>query len=198
MTRRRIGSGASAVSFGLAAGLAAAGGFATATALGLAGGGAGVLPSTGSAIVPLSDLATRKYESRQKTNQYSKERILGTTSYISASPVLSRRIPVSVRPWRCLRGSHFGPRCATRLLPSSRAPGQSGFPTAKLQRGVTPGTGELFSPRKWRAQFVRLPSRLHEAGAALQPPAEFFVGPANRKELSDPRGTNRGGSSASL
>ena len=121
MTRRRIGSGASAVSFGLAAGLAAAGGFATATALGLAGGGAGVLPSTGSAIVPLSDLATRKYESRQTTNQYSKERILGTTSYISASPVLSRRIPVSVRPWRCFVWFAFW--TALRNAPPSIQPG---------------------------------------------------------------------------
>ena len=123
MTRRRIGSGASAVSFGLAAGLAAAGGFATATALGLAGGGAGVLPSTGSAIVPLSDLATRKYESRQKTNQYSKERILGTTSYISPSPVLSRRIPVfgSYHPMF----AWFVFRTAQRNAPPSIQPGIS-------------------------------------------------------------------------
>ena len=176
MTRRRIGSGASAVSFGLAAGLAAAGGFATATALGLAGGGAGVLPSTGSAIVPLSDLATRKYESRQKTNQYSKERILGTTSYISASPVLSRRIPDSVRIIPCLRGSYFGPRSATGLLPSSRGPAQAHSQWRNFSVAVTPGTGELFSPRKWRAQFVRLPWRLHEAGAGLRPPAESFAG----------------------
>jgi hypothetical protein len=73
MTRRRIGSGGSALSFGFAAGFAAAGGFATAVAPVLAAGGAGVLPSTGSAIFPLSDLSIKNYESRQSLNQNTKE-----------------------------------------------------------------------------------------------------------------------------
>ncbi len=57
MTRRRSGSGGSALSLGFAAGFAAAGGFAVATAPVFAAGGAGVLPSTGSAIFPLLDLS---------------------------------------------------------------------------------------------------------------------------------------------
>ena len=57
ITRLRIGSGGSALSLAFAAGLAAAGGFAAATAPGFGAGGAGVLPSTGSAIFPLLDLS---------------------------------------------------------------------------------------------------------------------------------------------
>src|ERR1700688_2277352 len=57
MTRLRIGSGGSALSLAFAAGLGAAGGFAAGTAPALAIGGAGVLPSTGSAIFPLLDLS---------------------------------------------------------------------------------------------------------------------------------------------
>src|SRR6202162_6550433 len=59
MTRLRIGSGGSAFSLGFAAGFGAAGGLAAGTAPALAIGEAGVLPSTGSAIFPLSDLSIK-------------------------------------------------------------------------------------------------------------------------------------------
>src|SRR5216683_1561025 len=57
MTRLRMGSGGSALSLAFAAGLAAAGGFGATTVPVFATGGAGVLPSTGSAIFPLLDLS---------------------------------------------------------------------------------------------------------------------------------------------
>ena len=96
-----MGSGGSAVSFGFAAGFAAgAGGLAGAAAPVLAAGGAGVLPSTGSAIFPLSDLSMN-YES-SIVEQTHLTRILETTSYISASPYLSSRIQI----WQ--RSCHLG------------------------------------------------------------------------------------------
>jgi hypothetical protein len=88
-----MGSGGSALSFGFAAGLAAAGGFAAGTAPALAVGGAGVLPSTGSAIFPLSDLSTYIMNRDYSCTGFLRA-IFGTTSYISATPFLSRRIPV--------------------------------------------------------------------------------------------------------
>src|ERR1700692_3370585 len=59
MKRLRRGSGGSAFSLGFAAGFGAAGGLAAGTAPALAIGEAGVLPSTGSAIFPLSDLSIK-------------------------------------------------------------------------------------------------------------------------------------------
>lgn len=52
-----MGSGGSALSLGFAAGLAAAGGFGATAVPAFVIGGAGVLPSTGSAIFPLLDLS---------------------------------------------------------------------------------------------------------------------------------------------
>ena len=52
-----MGSGGSALSLAFAAGFGAAGGFGATTVPAFAAGGAGVLPSTGSAIFPLSDLS---------------------------------------------------------------------------------------------------------------------------------------------
>src|SRR6202140_1090245 len=57
MTRLRMGSGGSALSLGFAAAFGVAGGFGPPTVPALATGGAGVLPSTGSAIFPLLDLS---------------------------------------------------------------------------------------------------------------------------------------------
>src|ERR1700722_5027875 len=57
ITRLRMGSGGAALSLGFAAAFGAAGGFGATTVPALATGGAGVLPSTGSAIFPLLDLS---------------------------------------------------------------------------------------------------------------------------------------------
>ena len=92
-----MGSGASAFSLGFAAGLAATGGFGATTVPAFAIGGAGVLPSTGSAIMPLLYLL----ESNMSRTDGSADFYV-TASYISATPCLSRRIPYFVR--FCFRG----------------------------------------------------------------------------------------------
>src|ERR1700693_468602 len=106
MTRLRIGSGGSALSLAFAAGLAAAGGFAATTVPAFAAEGAGVLPSTGSAIFPLLDLTISIINRDYRRSKVLKT-VLDTTSYISATPFLSRRIPIFGD--FCFRGSFFGP-----------------------------------------------------------------------------------------
>ena len=100
MTRLRNGSGGSALSLGLAAGFAAAGGL-VATAgpdPALVTGGAGLLPSTGSAIYPLSDLSI-KIMNRDSTR--TKAQIIGYWVHALIFP----------NPLRVKANSQFGAFC---------------------------------------------------------------------------------------
>lgn len=192
MTRRRSGSGGSALSaLGLAAGFAAgaAGGLAVATAPAFATGGAGVLPSTGSAIFPLSDLSIN-YESRLCSNRRFRLRFGIQTLIFPQAPSCQGEFPI-----------RFAVRdvCVVRILDrATQLPPSTWVRRAKPWLGVTPGRGERFCRRRRRARSARSLLRLRAAGAAMRPGAESFVARASRKEFSSPPETSRGAPSANL
>ena len=175
MTRLRNGSGGSAFSLGFAAGLAAAGGFAAATAPVFAAGGAVVLPSTGSAIFPLLDLSISIINRDYRQTKFPK------TIFRYSFLYFRKHLPVKANS--AFRAHLFPWFIFWTELCS--------FGIAGAGRSITARRGGQFSRRLWRARSSGLPALPRAAGAATQLRAEFFAARANQGGPLNPLETSQ-------
>ena len=164
-----MGSGGSALSLAFAAGLAAANGFGATTAPAFVAGGAGVLPSTGSAIFPLLDLSISIINRDYRRTKFLRTVFRYNFLYFRNPLPVKAKSDFGSYLCTCF-GSHphrtysteWGQRLPRRWVSQGKPK------RCHSKCGITAGRGAQFSRRMWRAQLIRWLLRPRAAGAAMQ------------------------------